>query len=186
MALTHRRRCNQGGIVAEFGRIARTDGLNTVTPQHLWCWENASEIDKGKKSYPCHYPAVMNWVMLYGFADWAPQEQIKVLDGAHRYGLKILYDLSRRGIASNFNGGPITNATGIEPTVAHWLTANISVVKDHPALLGYYICVRCNDCSRNASIHPKCQPYRCLQDDCCGGSSSAQALVYSFIKDLDP
>ena len=151
MALTHRRRCNQGGIVAEFGRIARTDGLNTVTPQHLWCWENASEIDKGKKSYPCHYPAVMNWVMLYGFADWAPQEQIKVLDGAHRYGLKILYDLSRRGIASNFNGGPITNATGIEPTVAHWLTANISVVKDHPALLGYYICVSRNDCSIHSS-----------------------------------
>ena len=93
-----------GGIVAEFGRIARTDGLNTVTPQHLWCWENTSEIDVGKKSYPCQYPAVMNWVMLYGFADWDPQEQIKVLDGANRYGLKIMYDLSRRGIASNFNG----------------------------------------------------------------------------------
>ena len=53
-----------GGIVAEFGRIARTDGLNTVTPGHMWCWDNVSDIDKGKKSYPCRYPAVMNWVML--------------------------------------------------------------------------------------------------------------------------
>lgn len=73
----------------------------------------------------------------YSFADWPAAEQIKVLDGAHRYGLKIIYDLSRRGIASSFNGGPITNASGIKNETAHWLRSNITVVKDHPALLGY-------------------------------------------------
>eukprot|EP01052_Picozoa_sp_SAG31_P003000 SAG31_NODE_110_length_24476_cov_9.909654_17_plen_897_part_00 len=152
-----------GGLISEFGRLARTDGLNMRTPDHRWCYDNASDIDKGKKSYPCRPPAVLNWVMLYGFADWTPAEQIKVLDGAHRFGLKILYDLSRRGISSHFNGGPITNASGIKNETAHWLHSNISAVKDHPGIFGYYVC-----------------------DDCCSSTKSAQALIYSFIKDIDP
>ena len=43
------------------------------------------------------------------------------------------------------------------------LHCNISLVKEHPALLGYYIC-----------------------DDCCGARPSAQALVYTFLRDIDP
>lgn len=120
----------------------------------MWCWDNTSDIDKGKKSYPCRYPPVMNWVMLYGFADWPAVEQLKVLDGAHRFGLKLIYDLSRRGISSEFNGGPITNSSGLKDEVAHWLRSNITVVKDHPALLGYCeterisACASCDTASR--------------------------------------
>jgi hypothetical protein len=123
-----------GGIVAEFGRLARNDGLNVVRPDRLWCWDNASDIDKGKKMYPCEPPAVINWIMLYSLADWEAAEQIKVLDGAHRFGLKIVYDLSRRGISTE------KYPNGLDNETARWLHSNISVVKDHPALLGYYIC----------------------------------------------
>ena len=83
--------------------------------------------------YPCRPPAVMNWIMLYSFADWEPAEQIKVLDGAHRFGVKIVYDLSRRGIST------VKYPLGLDNETAHWLKSNISVVKNHPALLGYYM-----------------------------------------------
>ena len=108
---------------------------------------------------------VINMGMLYGLGSdfdpdyLSPTIVLSVLDAAAASGFKVMMDMTFPGVHIQA-GGPFNNES-----MLHWLRSNVTLVRNHTALLGYYIC-----------------------DDCCGSHRdvSMQAQVYSVIKDLDP
>ena len=74
-------------------------------------------------------------------------------------GFKILYQLGTGAVQVN-HGGPFNRSSLLDEMIA-----NITLVKDQKALLGYYIC-----------------------DDCCSTQIdvSMQAQAYNIIKNIDP
>ena len=85
-----------------------------------------------------------------------PLEELEPLvlnyfDVAHAHGVKILHHMAGQGL--DHNGYTNVTLTMIEK--------NVALVKDHPALLAYYLC-----------------------DDC--GPGQAMAAAYNTIRQLDP
>ena len=68
--------------------------------------------------------------MIYGLGSFSAAEQLAVLDGAHAVGFKVMYDLPT-GPVHIQEGGPFDNVTMLRD-----LVGNVTLVKDHPALLG--------------------------------------------------
>ena len=105
-------------------------------------------------------PNGLNVGMLYDLQNEPLNVQLQFLDGCHRAGFKVIYPVSHIGKIDINHGGPFNNKTLLKE-----LIANITFVKDHPALLGYEIC-----------------------DDCCSTTpfTSIQSQVYQLIKNIDP
>lgn len=104
-------------------------------------------------------PSGLNVALFYDL-QWEPIDiQMKFLDGCYEAGFKVMYPLMSTTRFIN-HGGPFN-----QPALLKNLIANITFMKDHPAILGWYIC-----------------------DDCCSPQSdiSLQSQVYQLIKDLDP
>ena len=108
----------------------------------------------------------------------AQADKLKLLDGAHAMGIKIIWSLrGKKGHkfpdGLGFGAGVFSNISEAEAMLANaqWernLLGNVSAVMDHPALLGWYLC-----------------------DDCCPLAAnlneiSLQARVYNLIKQRDP
>jgi hypothetical protein len=101
---------------------------------------------------------------------WSNMELLAFMDGCHEHGVKVIHPMMSFGTGG---GGP--NAQHYErhwdgsAAAAQWkaqVLANVTLIKDHPALLGYSIC-----------------------DDCCGGSAdfiALQSRLYNTIKAADP
>ena len=119
---------------------------------------------------------LVNHAMIYRLHTFPPEEQLWVLDQAASVGFKVMYEVTSQmddcGDYKFTNLDPRTNlttsATCFNDSTAPGLTAlrgAIELVKDHPALLGYYIC-----------------------DDCCQSDVGAayQAQAYNYIKSVDP
>ena len=105
-------------------------------------------------------PNGLNIGLLYDLQNEPLDVQRNFLDGCHQAGFKILYPLSMFSKVNINHGGPFN-----QPALLKDLIANITFVRDHPAIFGYEIC-----------------------DDCCSTISdiSKQAQVYQLIKNLDP
>lgn len=73
---------------------------------------------------------------IYGLGSFAAADQLAVLDAAAENGFKVQYDMTNPGIQLD-GGGPFDNDTAL-----HWLRSNVTLVRNHKALLGYYICTR--------------------------------------------
>jgi hypothetical protein len=108
---------------------------------------------------------IINMGEIYGLGSdpdpelFSVKQMLAVLDAAAEVGFKVMYDMTFPGVHIQA-GGPFNNESRL-----HWLRSNVTLVRNHPALLGYYVC-----------------------DDCCGSQRdvSMQAQVYTLIKDLDP
>eukprot|EP00948_MAST-09A_sp_MAST-9A-sp1_P003502 g3502.t1 len=102
----------------------------------------------------------VNMGMPYGLATQPLDVQKDFLDRCAKAGFKVIYPLGTGLNVSINHGGPFN-----KPTLLEDLVSNISFVKNHPALLGYYIC-----------------------DDCCSNQHdiSLQSQVYQLIKAHDP
>ena len=94
----------------------------------------ATEIERLTKAIRPGDPAVINMGEIYGLASFAPADQLAVLDAAAENGFKVQYDMTNPGIQID-HGGPFDNDTAL-----HWLRSNVTLVRNHRALLGYYIC----------------------------------------------
>ena len=104
-------------------------------------------------------PSGLNVALFYDL-QWEPMDiQMKFLDGCYEAGFNVMYPLMSTTRFIN-HGGPFN-----KPALLKNLIANITSMKDHPAILGWYIC-----------------------DDCCSPQSdiSLQSQVYQLIKDVDP
>ena len=95
---------NAGGLVALLGRLAKADLLNNVTVQ---------------TDGP--YPPVVNSAIVT-MVNWPVDQQLHVLDGAHRFGVKLILSLCRMGI----DGGTLSNQS------KHEIRGNVSISKNHP------------------------------------------------------
>eukprot|EP00039_Didymoeca_costata_P017633 m.326957 g.326957 ORF g.326957 m.326957 type:complete len:686 (-) comp16563_c0_seq2:5534-7591(-) len=112
----------------------------------------------------------INMVMPYQMVKWSSEEQLNFMNLCLAMGVKVMFPMQYFGVT----GGVTTNYS------SHWkntsegqkwrqlVVANVTLMKDHPALLGYYIC-----------------------DDCCPVNSSLefisyQAQLYNLIKSADP
>ena len=104
-------------------------------------------------------PRGINQGMIYGIQNAHPADQIALLDACASAGFKVMYDIGSGNVSIN-HGGPFN-----QPALLADLKNNVSLVKDHPAILGYYICDDC--CSNNADV-------------------SLQAQVYQLLKNIDP
>eukprot|EP01051_Picozoa_sp_SAG22_P015736 SAG22_NODE_2102_length_3010_cov_2.033322_2_plen_803_part_00 len=109
-------------------------------------------------------PRGVNVAMPYGLnspTKHTVEELFEFLDACHAVGFKIWWGLeSAIGPVNLQRGGPFDDDSKLVE-----LKRQVELVKDHPAILGYYIC-----------------------DDCCGRSSdgSLQAQAYTLLKALDP
>ena len=115
-------------------------------------------------------PARLNQGMIYRLNSHSAPEILSVLDQAASVGFRVMFDMPTQlddcGDQSNRMKGQ--NTTCFNNTASPGLKsleAAVALVKDHPALLGYYIC-----------------------DDCCQSDVGAafQAQAYNIIKKLDP
>eukprot|EP01048_Picozoa_sp_COSAG05_P020114 COSAG05_NODE_3333_length_2145_cov_2.746334_2_plen_474_part_00 len=95
-----------GGLVALFGRLAKVDLLTNLTIS---------------KDGP--YPPVVN-SFIVSMTNLPATEQLRVLDGAQRYGVKLIFRMDRMGI----DEGLLSNES------MHWIRTNITNVKDHPCV----------------------------------------------------
>ena len=100
-----------GNMTLAMEEMARS-GVNMLMPYNL----NPHEHD-GLPGLPIEELEVEALVLQY-------------YNAAHRLGLKVLFHMS----SMELDRGHYTNAT------LHQLTAGVKLVKDHPALLAYYIC----------------------------------------------
>ena len=100
---------------------------------------------------------------LYGLASMPPEQQLRELDALAAVGYKVMYGTAQLDDCSDTTkpGALCFNDT---QALAD-LKANVTLVKDHPAILGYYIC-----------------------DDCCQSDAGAayQAQAYNFLRSVDP
>ena len=104
-------------------------------------------------------PVGLNVGLFYDLQNEPLDVQRQFLDGCHRAGFKVIYPIGTGKVQIN-HGGPFD-----QPAMLKELIANITFVKDHPAILGYEIC-----------------------DDCCSTTPdiSLQSQIYQLIKNLDP
>ena len=104
-------------------------------------------------------PKGINQGMPYGLSVHPPKAQLAFLDAVHRVGFKVIYPVLSGNVSIN-HGGPFDDSDKLEV-----LRASVELVREHPALLGYYVC-----------------------DDCCSNNHdvSLQAQVYAVMKDVDP
>ena len=103
----------------------------------------------------------INQFMFYGMPSLENNYILQLFDTAYKHDCKILYQsVGDHSIIKN--GGPFNNTD--LPWYRHFIN-NITLVKDHPALLGYYIC-----------------------DDCCMNQKSISMMsqAYNIIKNMDP
>jgi hypothetical protein len=121
----------------------------------------------------------VNQGMIYELGTFTAEQQLAILDELHSGGYKVLYDLMSplcalrpedtacmHSVRLNgcLNGtGPdcISNNADLRSVIDR----TVGLVKDHPAVLAYYIC-----------------------DDCCysDNGTSFQSQAYNYIKELDP
>jgi hypothetical protein len=107
----------------------------------------------------------INMVMPYNLNDFNVTDQRLYLDWCHAAGVKVLYPMIY------FTGALNKQNYGNDWASPEWIaavSANVSHVKDHPAILAWYICDDC--CPRNVNL----------------GNTSLQAKLYSLIKMVDP
>ena len=93
-----------------------------------------------------------NQIMPYGLGWWPAAEQLAFLDGCWSLGIKVMYPLGPM-VGKDYTqvGDPAgpwfrdLDTAWAEPQWQASVRSNVSLVKNHPALLGYYICddVRC-------------------------------------------
>ena len=108
-----------------------------------------------------HAPEGINQGMIYRLFDYPPEHQLAVLDQLNAVGFKVMYEVGHQlnrcgaGARAPCDDDSVDGEHDGE-TSCHvcfnesssklsWLETNVKVVRDHPALLGYYIC---------ALIHP--------------------------------
>ena len=94
-------------------------------------------------------PVGINQGMPYGLSVLPAEDQLAFLDAVHEAHFKVIYPVGQGNVSIN-HGGPFDNATRLEA-----IRANVSLVKDHPALLGYYVC----DGERPAPATPVQPPF---------------------------
>eukprot|EP01051_Picozoa_sp_SAG22_P008814 SAG22_NODE_694_length_7847_cov_4.425787_4_plen_480_part_00 len=101
-----------GGLVALFGRLAKVDLLTNLT------------IAK----YGPYPPVVNSFIVdIYGLS---AEEQLHVLDGAQRFGVKLILTLNRMGIEE----GLLSNES------KRWIRENITNVKGHSCVDSAFYC----------------------------------------------
>jgi len=104
-------------------------------------------------------PMGVNVGMPYGLSSQPLAQQTEFLDACANVGFKVMYPLGTGAVKIN-HGGPFD-----QPAMLKELISNVTFVRHHPAILGYYICDDC--CSNRANI-------------------SLQSQVYQLLKNLDP
>ena len=133
----------RGGILIDgkpwLGRGYYMSGLNnnaSIPSKQRWSVPKgiAAEIERLTEAIKPGDPPVINMGEIYGLGSFAPADQLAVLDAAAENGYKVQYDMTNPGIAID-GGGPFDNDTAL-----HWLRSNVTLVRKHKALLGYYIC----------------------------------------------
>jgi hypothetical protein len=77
-----------------------------------------------------------NQVMMYNLQYYDSATQLDFLDRAAAAGLKVLYEVDHQGWIKRHQGDLNRTAPGMAAQLDA-LAANISLVKDHPCLLGY-------------------------------------------------
>lgn len=144
-------------------------GWFTGTGDNYW---SPNDAHAWQRDYPTPWAGTMemiqmqarlgdNIMMAYGLDELNTTNKLRFLDQCAQYGMKVMYPLGEPlagGAAAHFDNASMNTTSG-------WLFGNVSAVRNHSAILGYYIC-----------------------DDCCGGQSSVseQAQLYNAIKQLDP
>jgi hypothetical protein len=110
-----------------------------------------------------------NQVMPYGLSErFDAAEQRSFFDHCASVGIKVIYPLAPtvgKGMRNNYS------RHWADPQWQDWVRGNVSIVANHSALLGYYIC---DDC---CPWLPLSQPI---------GNVSLQAKLYNLLKSLDP
>eukprot|EP01043_Picozoa_sp_COSAG02_P030029 COSAG02_NODE_1898_length_10461_cov_3.844528_2_plen_393_part_00 len=133
----------RGGIMIDgrpwLGRGYYMSGLNnnvSIPEKQRWSVPKgiATEIERLTKAIRPGDPPVINMGEIYGLGSFEPADQLAVLDAAAENGFKVQYDMTNPGIQLD-GGGPFDNDTAL-----HWLRSNVTLVRNHKALLGYYIC----------------------------------------------
>jgi hypothetical protein len=94
----------------------------------------------------------LNWIVSDPLNGWTPPSITEFFDRAHAAGMGVWFNLDTTRVID-----PRTNTT------AEWaqFVSNVTLVKDHPALIGYYICDDC--CSNEAKMKNLSKAYRALQ-----------------------
>ena len=100
-----------------------------------------------------------NMEMPYSLGWWPPEDQIALLDGVHALGLKVLYPLAPM-LGKQYHkpgdvDGPWFRRLDIAWADPQWqadVRANVTLVKDHPSLLGWYICDDCVSSTSSSTL----------------------------------
>ena len=105
----------------------------------------------------------ITWALVY-WCYYVPaataKDLVAVLDVAHAAGIGIIWDFMAPGGTDFIKaGGPYAT----DSQALALIKSNISLVKDHPAIIGYYIC-----------------------DDCCTAGVARMSQIYALFKVLDP
>ena len=97
-------------------------------------------------------------IMPYGLQALHPPAQLAFLDACAILGVKVMYDMQPLGMTAL--GGMNYDTDWASATWKADVEANVSLVRNHPAILGYYICdVRSSSSSFSSSSNPaRCAP----------------------------
>jgi hypothetical protein len=101
-----------------------------------------------------------------GLGNLQPMAQLAFLDACETLGVKVMYPMVQLGLAAV--GGMNYDIDWASPVWRADVVSNVSLVQNHTAILGFYICDDC--CPRNVNI----------------GNVSKQAKLYNLIKSLAP
>ena len=126
----------------------------------------------------------MSW-RRYGLDELNTSLKLAFLDKCASVGVKVLMPLGEP-----LSGGP-SHYDPASMSSTGWLRGNVALVKNHSALLGYYICGTTLIRARVCAVCIVCSfadRMPTAADDCCGSQLdvSAQAQLYNAIKTLDP
>ena len=114
-----------------------------------------------------HAALGVDMVMPYNLNDFNASDQLHYLDLCHAAGVKVLYPLADLGFTAGLNKQNYAK-DWLNPAWVSAVRGNVTLVKSHPALLGYYLCDDC--CPVDANL----------------GNVTLQAQFFNFVKLLDP
>lgn len=109
--------------------------------------------------------AGVNQVMLYSLPLHSPASVRRFLDAMHVLGVKVWVDIQPLGFSGA--GGDNYANDWADPAWQAAVRGNVSLVMDHPSILGWYLCDDC--CPLNSNI----------------GNVTLQAKLYNLVKSID-
>lgn len=122
-------------------------------------------------------PEGINQGMIYRLFTYPAEHQLAVLDQLNSVGFKVMYEVghqlnrcgagSRAPCDSDATDGEHDGETDCHvcfnesKTKLHWLQERINIVKDHPALLGYYVSAEARQRLLTVAVQPCIDCLRC-------------------------